>query len=58
MLLQPADPGPRDLTPHSARVRIAYPPDPPRRRISRADMFLHACTVVLAIVVLVAIFAR
>ena len=60
LLQPPPDPGPADLTPRRTRVTIREIPQPVplARRVSRRDMILHICAAVLAIAVLVAIFAQ
>jgi hypothetical protein len=56
LLGPPPGQGPVPLIPRRASVTIR--PLPPARRISRADVILHICAVILAIAVLAAIFAR
>ena len=60
MLLQPPDPGPRDLTPHRARVTIReIPMRPPRRpgiwiggyRVRALDVIAAVCFAAMLVVI-------
>ena len=59
MLLQPPDPGPRDLTPHGIRVWIReIPMPPPRRRgIWIGGYKVHALDVIAAVCAIVLLVA-